>query len=1088
MKRLTTLFLTALFLLLFSTGVAAWDFDDGAWVVKLKDQLSDKQAARLAETNDLGEGMDGYYIVDEETALAMAGQDEVEYIEESGVATLSAAPNDTDYAKQWALLDLNWENARAITTGDGAIKIAIIDDGLYYNHDDIASSRLYARYQFINGQKEADANPSGNHGTHVTGIIAATVNNNRGIAGATENVKIGVYHAFMGKETYNAFIAMAIRAAADDGADIINMSFGSYVNDRVLREAVEYAAAKDVIMVAAVGNDGDKTIGSKLQYPAAYSGVIGVGAHDENRNAAKYSQTNSSVFVSAPGSSIYSLGDVVSNVSKYRYSSGTSMATPYVAALAALALSVDSNLTASEFKGLLRETATDLGAAGYDTSSGWGAIDYYALLAKVAGIDQALSRVAFSDASKADLIIPGTVSGSSDDVQRTLTPVLYDSQGVVINTPYTATWELVSLVDSTGISLNGNVLTVTNQAAPQTITLRVTVEDHYGNQATTTGDIVLKKESQVTLLQLVEKSFNLPAKDEGDVTYQLRCIGTDQYGNEISPSSTEISWELVNSADLVGLYLNKETGQLTVNCGARFNATARLRFTIGGTTFAETLTLTTAASQWQTAIVGANYVVPGTEQTYQCGVTDQYGNAGATAADYQWEIVNGDGVSIERDSGLLRVPAGTATQLISIKATQTADSSITATMQVAVVDAYPSDTTITSAQGWFSYLRDGQNTLVNVNATAVTTALKNGVFDGFDLTGIAGNTFTIAISGDVFNVAKQNNVSLIFDTKLGKLTLSKDIVNDIILSSLSYDNTSNAGDPAALQLSLTIARETISKFGERAGVSLSQTGLRLNLAINGRTAVTTTTTINDLALPVSTAYTTLVRIQDDGSLITVPTMRDQGNQRAQAVIKEFGFYTDANRTVSFRDVAADHWARQNIYDMAERLVIDGMTATTYQPEAKITRAQFCTLVVRGLGITPAGGYSYFTDVDATAWYAPYINVAFEEELVQGTGSNHFSPESNITRQEAILLLTRAFAFVDQTVAPLSQTQVNTILNRFTDQAEIDSWARYEVAQGIDNNLAEGYRDQTLRPLRNLSRAEGATIIRNFLIATDLIDS
>ncbi|MBQ7758392.1 MAG: S8 family serine peptidase [Anaerotignum sp.] len=157
--------------------------------------------------------------------------------------------------------------------------------------------------------------------------------------------------------------------------DIINMSFGEGIPSTVFMEAVEYAYEKGVIMVAAVGNYGSKT----ELFPAAFDEVIGVGAVGAEKEWCDFSQYNESVFITAPGDLMVTAEKTASDAYETDRE-GTSFSSPCVAAIAALALQVDNTLTPTEFRDLLKETAEDLGDAGYDIYYGHGLADIEALL------------------------------------------------------------------------------------------------------------------------------------------------------------------------------------------------------------------------------------------------------------------------------------------------------------------------------------------------------------------------------------------------------------------------------------------------------------------------------------------------------------------------------------------------------------------------------------------------------------------------------------------------------------------------------------------------------------------------------------
>ena len=245
-------------------------------------------------------------------------------------------------------------------TGKG-VRVAVIDSGISNLTADIPSGRI------TKGKNLSDASglfgstvvDMEGHGTFIAGIIGAARGNGIGIAGVAPDVQ------FVSIKTLSRE-AEAIRVAVDEyGANVINMSMGTPYDNAALREAVQYATSKGVIIVAAIGNDGT----AQLEYPAAYSEVIGVGAVDKNSNVCSFSNKNDSVFVVAPGEKVLSLGPAPLLV--YR-SSGTSFSAPFVTGVAALLKQAHPEMTAADFQKILQASSKDLGDSGYDTASGWG--------------------------------------------------------------------------------------------------------------------------------------------------------------------------------------------------------------------------------------------------------------------------------------------------------------------------------------------------------------------------------------------------------------------------------------------------------------------------------------------------------------------------------------------------------------------------------------------------------------------------------------------------------------------------------------------------------------------------------------------
>jgi thermitase len=248
--------------------------------------------------------------------------------------------NDPYYPKQWALdySHLYFDKIWSITKSDTAHPyVAVVDSGVQGNHPDL-SSHMASGYNAISGSALSKDSSSDDcdHGTHVAGIIAAGLNNGVGVVGMAQRayirpVKVLRSTLLNGCSGTAASVARGITWAAEN-AHIINLSLGSTEPSSAEQSAVNYAFSRDRVVIAAAGNHGSGQPNG-ANYPAAYSGVVGVAAVDPSSKPASFSNYGSWVDVAAPGVNI------VSTIPDgYAYMSGTSMATPYVSAEAVLAI------------------------------------------------------------------------------------------------------------------------------------------------------------------------------------------------------------------------------------------------------------------------------------------------------------------------------------------------------------------------------------------------------------------------------------------------------------------------------------------------------------------------------------------------------------------------------------------------------------------------------------------------------------------------------------------------------------------------------------------------------------------------------
>lgn len=298
---------------------------------------------------------------------------------------LGVPPDDPFFPVQWHLPEIGAPPTWDSSTGVG-VTVAVVDGGVSSKGLDLSCRSFVAPFSSPTGEtgpNAAEPNPADNHGTHAAGVIAQCTNNGIGAAGVAPEASImPVRVTDAGGSITSEYLAEGIIWAVDHGADIVNLSIGisggcttdwPTCGDAVVDDAIDRADTAGVIIVAAAGNDSRDLV----SYPANHPAVLAVGATTETRDRAAYSDYGSALSIMAPGDLIYqesftnaddpTTWGVVSE-------SGTSFAAPQVAGVASLVLGANPALAADEVASILKRTALDLGAPGWDSMFGSGLV------------------------------------------------------------------------------------------------------------------------------------------------------------------------------------------------------------------------------------------------------------------------------------------------------------------------------------------------------------------------------------------------------------------------------------------------------------------------------------------------------------------------------------------------------------------------------------------------------------------------------------------------------------------------------------------------------------------------------------------
>lgn len=341
------------------------------------------------------------------------------------LVTLDALPDDPLLPQQPSLEDSHVPAAWDTYPGAGSFApsgpftgapIAIVDSGIDADHVEfqpfaakVPVCRSYAP-NLLFDPIDCLSHDDIAHGTHVAGIAAADADDGAGIAGISPTSPIHVYKACQGRFCWLGDIISGIVDATDTGAAVVNFSLGGPAALPPYREAIDYALAHDVVVVAAAGN----AASGAYSYPASFNGVLSVGALVTGTgDRAWFSQINDQVDIAAPGTAILSSvapGAAGGEEDAYLTYSGTSMATPHVAGIAALLRSAHPDWSAGRTRAALVNTAADVASPGIDRETGHGRVD-------------AAAAMAYAPADDGDLdddAIPDGWDGAADD------PAIYD--------------------------------------------------------------------------------------------------------------------------------------------------------------------------------------------------------------------------------------------------------------------------------------------------------------------------------------------------------------------------------------------------------------------------------------------------------------------------------------------------------------------------------------------------------------------------------------------------------------------------------------------------------------------------------------
>lgn len=407
------------------------------------------------------------------------------------IAQKQSVTNDPSLEKEWGMFQIqaassSTKSAWDTTVGKPAIKIAILDTGIEKTHPDLDGKVIVEK----NFTSMPDTEDHDGHGTLVAGIIAAVGNNSSGMAGIAHGASLMNVKVLNdeGIGTY-ADIADGIVWAADNGAKVINFSFGGTIDLPILQDAVDYAHNKGVVLVAPAGNSGT----TSALFPANYEHVISVAATDDTDTKIDSSSFGPWVKVAAPGEKIYS----TYKNNSYAYASGTSMASAFTSGLAALVWTTKDCVTNTCVTDRIESTADQI--VGTGTNWKFGRINALRALTNEAlsATPSAINTPVISASVKIEPEIPPA-------------PVLVYSEPTNIPTPTVKP----NIITASNITMWSTGKTVKD------IYVRVTITRPYNNSKMANAIVTM----ELTAPDATVYTANFLTDAQGQATFALRQI------------------------------------------------------------------------------------------------------------------------------------------------------------------------------------------------------------------------------------------------------------------------------------------------------------------------------------------------------------------------------------------------------------------------------------------------------------------------------------------------------------------------------------------------------------------------------------
>jgi uncharacterized repeat protein (TIGR02543 family) len=1007
------------------------------YIIKLTDgaELPDFADSGTLEPIPYAEGM--YVTLDPLDVLPILAEGTLEYFVRDQLLeafdTSYEGPSGQDVPDQWYQSFIEAEALwNAGLNGSGA-KVAVIDSGIYAAHEDFSAGKISGQ-SFLtdsNGDLTGDvysADATG-HGTFVSGIIGAVRGNSKGINGIADGAELLAARCFPSGPVRTSDVISAIYYAINADADVINMSFGGSATESLyvaLSTPINSALEKGIILVAAVGNDGN----ANLQYPAGLDGVIGVGAVDRTGEVALSSTRNRSVYVTAPGSNMPGVSNAGAN--RYTTGSGTSYAAPVVSALAAIARQVDPAIDGEDFMALLKESAVDRGDAGYDYLYGYGIVSgsglYNALHRDIAITyvlndgelaDNALASFTIDRVGDATLPIPtrsGYVfAGWYDNVLLDGSPLTVVPRGTVAGVTYYAKWYDTAQAEVEAITVLGvpaektdsgfTVLLPLGTVVANLQSTDISITPRYSDAAVTTP---VSADNGVTWTFSVTKG----ASANHTLTVELELYGTPVAGATVIGAATPASLDGVTVAQLFSTNLS------TAFIGTTALTSYEIASSNGG---------------------GAAAIAPdGKTLTY----TPSYADAGKSVS-IAVRARTGNFASTNDLAVSVTVGALPPSNSVSGASIDTFDKNLGTEDLELYYYAYGNNLTGISCDG--APLTEGtQYTFGSGDLLGANIVLLKAAYLKTLSTGAHTVTFT-------FDDGRTSNTSSV----------------NLTVTATTYTVTfnGNGGTPATTTRVVipggkvdplpTVTRTDYHLTGWKTGVSSGT-------VFNASTAVTGSITV----------YAQWEADSSGGGGGSFgggpgggsPPTEKESEKPAEELEEEETPPEEAPVTppgavlALFTDVKSGEWFYDDVAFAVAEGLFRGTDVNTFSPNGAMTRAMLITVLARLDGQDTDGG---------STWYSKSLSWGVSHGITDGS-----NPDNNITREQLVTILYRYAGSPDAGGGAAD--------SRFRDAGAVADYAKAAFAWAVSLGIINGDDRGNLNPQGNATRAEVAAMLHRFI--------